>query len=149
MKSVQNFVPMSSTAEMVSSLKTTGITGLNIITQAPLMFVGASYVNAWFFSYCGSISGNNAIGVVCDSTSFLLSRPMRGVEITLNVIILGPISHVTGLPLILNGPQEMLRGKEISLKDYKKIGIAFEKISNSTLVKKGKKMYKIIREKDK
>lgn len=40
---------------------------------------------------------------------------MRGVETTLNDLILGPISNVIGLPLILNGTQEMLAGKGISV----------------------------------
>ena len=59
------------------------MTGIQIITKAPLTFVGATYVGAvqW------------------------------------------------GLPLILNGTQELLDGKGIAIKDYKKIGITFERIS--------------------
>ena len=72
---------------------------------------------------------------------------MRGVEITLNGLILRPISNVIGLPLILNGTQEMLAGKGLSIQEYTKIGIAFERISNSTIVKKGRKVYRIIRNK--
>lgn len=105
MKSAQNFVPMSYTSETVSILKTNGMTGLQIIGKAPLTFVGATYIGTLFFGYCGSVAGNNAIGVVFNSTSFILSRPMRGVEITLNVLILRPISNVIGLPLILNDPR--------------------------------------------
>lgn len=56
---------------------------------------------------------------------------MRGVELTLNGLFLGPVSHLTGFPLILNGTQEMLVGKGISIQEYTKIG----------------KIYKIIREK--
>jgi hypothetical protein len=147
MKSAQNYVPIAYTSEAVSILKTTGMTGLQVIGQAPLTFVGATYIGALFFGYCGSVAGNNAVGLVFNSTSFLLSRPMRGVEITLNGLILRPISNVIGLPLILNGTQEMLAGKGLSIQEYTKIGIAFERISNSTIVKKGKKIYKIIRSK--
>ncbi len=147
MRSTQNFVPMAYTSEAVSLLKTTGMTGLQVIGQAPLTFVGATYIGALFFSYCGSIAGDNAAGLVFNSTSFVLSRPMRGVEITLNGLIFRPISNVIGLPLILNGTQEMLAGKGLSLQEYTKIGIAFERISNSTLVKKGRKIYRIIRDK--
>ena len=147
MKSTQNFVPMAYTSEAVSLLKTTGMTGLQVISQAPLTFVGATYIGALFFGYCGSVAGNNAVGLVFNSTSFLLSRPMRGVEITLNGLILRPISNVIGLPLILNGTQEMLVGKGLSIQEFTKIGIAFERITNSTIVKKSRKIYRIIRDK--
>lgn len=73
---------------------------------------------------------------------------MRGVEITLNGLILKPISNVIGLPLILNGTKEMLASKRISIEEYTKIGIAFERITNSSAVKKARKIYKIIRDKD-
>ena len=148
MQSAQNFVPMGYTSEAVSILKTTGMTGFQIIKQAPLTFVGATYIGALFFGYCGSVAGNNPVGVVFNSTSWLLSRPMRGVEITLNGLILRPISNVSGLPLILNGTQEMLAGKGLSIQEYTKIGIAFEKITNSTIFKKVKKIYQILRNKD-
>ena len=147
MNSAQNFVPMAYTSKAVSLLKTTGMTGLKIITQASLTFVGASYIGALFFGYFGSIAGNKSVKVVLNSTSFVLSRPMRGVEITLNGLILSPISNVIELPLILNNTQEMLKGKRLRIQGYRKIGIAFEKITNSTIVKKGKKIYRIIRDK--
>ena len=73
---------------------------------------------------------------------------MRGVEITLNGLILRPLSNLVGLPLILNGTQEMLDGKGISLQEYTKIGIAFERLSNSTAVKKTRKIYGILTSKD-
>lgn len=148
MNNVQNFAPMGYTSEAVSLLKTTGMNGLQVITQAPLTFVGATYIGALFFGYCGSVAGNNPVGLIFNSTSFVLSRPMRGVEITLNGLILRPISNVIGLPLILNGTQEMLSGKGISIQEYTKIGIAFERISNSRIVKKVRKIYKIIGGKD-
>ena len=148
MQGIQNYAPMGYTTRAVSVLKTTGMTGAKIITQAPLTFVGATYIGAVFFGYCGSVAGNNPVGLVFNSTSYVLSRPMRGVEITLNGLILGPLSNVIGLPLILNGTQEMLAGKGISIQEYTKIGIAFERITNSTIFKKTKKIYKIIRNKD-
>ena len=64
---------------------------------------------------------------------------------TLNGLILRPISNLVGLPLILNGTQEMLNGRGMSIQEYAKIGIAFESISNSTAVKKAKEIYKIFR----
>ena len=82
---------MAYTSEAVSILKTTDMTGLQIIGQAPLTFVEATYIGALFFGYCDGVAGNNAVGLVFNSTSFVLSRPMRGVEITLNGLILRPI----------------------------------------------------------
>ena len=99
-----------------------------------------------FFGYCGSVAGNNSVGSILNFASFIFSRPMRGVELTLNGLILRPISNVVGLPLVLNGTQEMLSGKGLSLEEYTKIGIAFERVSNSTIVNKTKKIYNIIRE---
>ena len=80
MNSAQNFVPMSLTSEAVSILKTTGMTGYKIIRTAPLTFVGATYIGDTFFSYCGSVTDNNPVGLVFNSASFLLSRPRRGVK---------------------------------------------------------------------
>ena len=144
----QNSVPMAYTCEAVSVLKTTGMTGIQVVVKAPLTFVGATYIGAIFFGYCGSIAGNTTVGRICNVTSFGLSRPMRGVEITLNGLILRPISNLVGLPLILNGTQEMLAGKGISLQEYTKIGVAFERLSNSTVLKKTRKVYDILTSKD-
>ena len=148
MRRVQNYVPVVYTSEAVSVLKTTGMTGLKIIQQGPLTFVGVTYLGSMVFSYFGSVADNNSLGTVCTGTSFLLSCLMRGVEITLNGLVLKPLSNLVGLPLILNGTQEVLHGKGLSIEEYTKIGIAFEKLSNSAIVKKGKKIYKIIRSKD-
>lgn len=148
MQTAQNYVPMVYTSEAVSILKTTGMTGLQIISNAPLTFVGATYIGALFFGYCGSVAGNNPVGLIFNSTSFVLSRPMRGVEITLNGLILRPISNTIGIPLVLNGTQEMLAGKGVSIQEYTKIGIAFERISNSKIIKKTKKIFRVIRDKD-
>ena len=70
-RSTQNFVPMAYTSEAVSLLKTTGMTGLQVIGQAPLTFVGATYIGALFFGYCGSVAGDNAVGLVFNSISFI------------------------------------------------------------------------------
>lgn len=148
MRYAQNSVPMVYTCKAVSVLKTNGITGIQVIVKAPLTFVGATYIGAVFFGYCGSIAGNNTVGRICNITSFGLSRPMRGVEITLNGLILRPISNLVGLTLILNGTQEMLAGKGILLQEYTKIGIAFESLSNSTIFKKTRKIYSILTSKD-
>lgn len=147
-RTFQNTVPMINTSEAVATLKTTGMTGGQISTSAPLTFVGATYIGALFFNYCASVAGNNPVGTVCKATSYILSRPMKGVEITLNGIILGPLSHAIGLPLILNGTHEMFAGKGLSLEQSSKIGPAFERFSNLTLCKKVKKAYKAFRQKE-
>ena len=79
-QSIQNYAPMMHTSRAVSVLKTTGMTGVKIVTGAPLTFVGATYLGAMFFGYCGSLAGNNPVGIICNSASFALSRPMRGIE---------------------------------------------------------------------
>lgn len=147
-KTTQNYASMAHTSEAVAVAKATGLNGYKIIANAPMTFVAATYVGSIFCSYLGSVSGNNSIGLIFNSTSYILSRPMRGVEMTLNGIILRPISHLTGLPLILNGTQEILNGKGISIQEYSKIAIAFEKISGSKITKKLKKIFDIIRSKD-
>jgi len=115
------------------------MTDFQIIKQAPLTFVGATNIGALFFGYCGSVAGNNEIGLVFNSTSFMLSRPIKSVEITLTSLIFRPISHITGLSLVLNGTQEMIAGKGRTIKEYTKIGAAFEKITKSDLYQKLKR----------
>ena len=144
MQSAQNFVPMAYTSEALTLLKTSGATGLQIIGQAPLTFVGATYIGAIFFGYCGAIAGENPVGLVLNGTSYVLSRPMRGIEITLNGLILRPASRLVGLPLLLNGTQQVLEGKAPSMQEYTQIGLAFERINNSKIFKKCKKIVKAI-----
>ena len=42
----------------------------------------------------------------------------------------------------------MLAGKGLSIEEYTKIGIAFERIRNSNIFRKGRKIYRIIHDKD-
>ena len=87
MKGIQNCVPMIYTSKAVAVAKTTGMTGLNIISQAPLTFVGATYIGAMFFSYMGAVAGHNPVGLTFNGTSYILSRPMRGLELVTNGLI--------------------------------------------------------------
>ena len=132
MRSMQNYAPVAYTFEAVSVAKTTGMAGLQVITAAPLTFVGATYLGGLVCSYFGTVAGNNTLGTIFNASSYLLTRPMRGVEITLNGLILQPLSNVTGFPLILNGTSEILTGKGINITDYAKISIAFERVTNVT-----------------
>jgi hypothetical protein len=148
MRSAQNYIPMIYTRQAVGTIKTTGLTGVQVLSQAPLTFVGATYIGALFFGYCGGIAGNNSVGFILNSTSYALSRPMRGVEIVLNGLALRPLSNLVGVPLMLNGTQEMISGIGISVQDYSKVAFAFERLTNSTVVQKIKKIYKVLRAKD-
>ncbi len=147
MRNAQNYVPIAYMSQAVSVIKTTGLTGVQIITQAPLTFVGATYVGAQFCGYCGGVFGNSTLGVFFNTSSYVLSRPMRGVEVVLNGLALRPLSNLVGVPLILNGTQEMTSGMGISAKEYSKILLAFDKLMNSTAVKKIKKIYEVFRSK--
>ena len=126
-------------------LKTGSHTDLKIITQGsgPLVFV--SILGSIVSGYAGSIAGDNAVGLIFNGTSWVLSRPMRGVEIVLNGIIFGPISRVTGLPVILNGTQKLLYGKGLNIIDYNKIGETFKRVMNSKISSKAKDIYAIIK----
>lgn len=148
MRSVQTYIPISYMNQAVGTMKITGLTGVKIITQAPLTFVGATFIGAIFFSYCGGIAGNNTVGLVFNATSFALSRPMRGVEIVVNGLALKPLSNLVGMPFMLNGTQEILYGTGLSVKEYGKVAIAFERLMNSKVVKKIKKIYDLIRDKN-
>lgn len=139
MRSLQNIIAMSYTNEAVSVLKITVLTGLNILYKASLTFVGATYIGYIFFTYCCSLAGNNSVGIIFSYTSFALFLFMKFTEIILNGLILRPISNVIVLPLIINGTDQMRNAKCLSFQDYTKIGLAFERIVNSTFVKKAKK----------
>ena len=68
-----------------------GMTGFHIIKSAPLTFVGAMYLGGLVCSYCGSVVENNNIGKIFDGFSYRITRPMRGVKITLDGLILKPL----------------------------------------------------------
>lgn len=148
MRSIQNYASVAYTFEAVSVAKTTGIVGLQIITGAPLTFVGATYLGGLVCSYFGSIAGNNSLGTMFNASSYLLTRPMWGVEITLNGLCFQPLSNITGFPLILNGTNEILSGKGIKITDYAKIAIAFERVSNVTSknAKRIKRVYDAVKQ---
>lgn len=149
MRTCQNYLSMATSTNAVTALKTGGHTGLKIITkgQGPLVFVSITYLGSVVAGYAGSVAGDNAVGLVFNGTSWVLSRPMRGVEVVLNGLVLGPISRTIGLPMVLNGTQELLNGKGLEIRDYNKIGEAFNRIRNSKLVGKAKDILAIILEK--
>lgn len=147
-QTTQNSAIAVSSSRIVSVLKTTGATGLQIIIENPLQAAGLSCMGGIFFSYLGSVASNNTVGLICNTTSYVLTRPMRVVEVVLNGLILGPIANRTGLPIILNGTAEVTVGMGLTVKEYSKMGTAFEKFINSKFLKKIKKIYKIILSKD-
>jgi hypothetical protein len=139
MRSLQNYGPVAYTFEAISVAKTTGLTGLKVITGAPMTFVGVTYLGGMVCAYFGAVAGDNAVGSILNYSSYVLTRPMRGVELTLNGLILEPLSVLTGFPLILNGTNEILAGKGINITDFAKIGASFERVSKVT--QKLKKAY--------
>lgn len=141
---LQNVVPVTYVYKGLVTLRTTGMTGLQIISKAPLTFVGVTYLGSMVFGYAGSIAGNNTLGSVLNVTSYICVLPMQAVEVTLNELLLRPISNAIGLPLILNNTRVITDGQGLSFEEYKTIAIAFEKICNSSVVKKATKIYKII-----
>jgi hypothetical protein len=145
LKTAQNTIPMIHTTNVLTLAKTTGLSGISIVTAAPLTFVGASYVGSVFFGYCGAVAGNNSVGIVLNTTSFVLSRPMWGLELVLNGLILTPLSNVVGLPLMLNATAEITAGMGIRLKEYKKIAFAFERVVNSKALKNIKLLLRKLR----
>lgn len=147
MRAGQDYLSMTTSTKAVVALKTTGYKGLDIISkgQGPLVFIGITYLGSVVTGYAGSVAGDNSVGLFFNGTSWLLSRPMRGTEVILNGLILGPISRVTGLPVILNGTQELLNGKGIEVKDYNKIGAAFDRVINSKIVKKVKDIIAVLK----
>ena len=118
------------------------------MTVAILKFVGATYLGGLVCSYFGTVAGNNTLGTIFNASSYVLTRPMRGVEITLNGLFLQPLSNFTGFPLILNGTNEILAGKGIKITDYAQISIAFERVSNVTSknAKRFQKVYDAMKE---
>lgn len=144
MRQTQNVAPVIYTVEALKVAKLTGITGLQIITAAPLTFVGATYLTGILCGYFGAIAGDNSVGLIFNASSYILTRPMWGVEITLNGLVLSPISNVTGLPLMLNGTHEVLTGKGLSVQEYVKMGVAMQRFSK--LIEKLKKAYDAARE---
>lgn len=143
MRSAQNYIPVAYAYEAAVTAKTVGLTGLQIVTSAPLTCVGVSYLGGIFFAYFGSVAGDNSLGFVLNATSYVLTRPMRMIEVTLNGLILQPISELTGFPLILNNTKELLVRKGINITDYAKISFAFERVSTSA-AKKSKRLKQII-----
>jgi hypothetical protein len=134
MNNMQKFISAKYTFDSVSILKSTGNTGLGIITGAPLTFVGVTYLGSFVLGYFGSVAGSNIVGSTLNCASYILSRPMKGVEVVVNGLILKPLSRTIGLPLILNGTEQVLHGKGISIEEWTQIGTSYQRITNSQLI---------------
>ncbi len=146
MRYLQNTLPAMQTYRAVTIAKTIGLTGKEIITKAPMTTVGTLYLGALFFEYCSIACGDNIVGRACGSIGWTCSRPMWCVETVLNGLFLRPLSHFIGLPMILNATQEIQRGAGLDLKDAAQISKAYNRISNSVVVDKCKKIVAIVRE---
>lgn len=76
MRHFQNCIPVAYTYEAVSVLKTTNMTGVQIISRAPLTFVGATYLGGLVCGYFASIAGNKTLGAIFNTLNYILTRPM-------------------------------------------------------------------------
>lgn len=94
MRYVPNTVSMVNASEGVAILKTTGMTGVQIMIKAPLTFIGVTYIGSVFFGYFGNVAGNTPAGSILNYTIIVFFWPMKGVEVVLNGIILGPVSSI-------------------------------------------------------
>ena len=74
MGSIQNYATVASAFEAVSVVKTIGMAGLEVLTVAPLTFVGPTYLGGLVSSYFGTVAGNNILGTVFNTSSYLLTR---------------------------------------------------------------------------
>lgn len=88
-RGIQNVTPFLYTVNAVSYAKTIGLSGLKVITGAPMT------VAAVLLQYGALACGDNIGG----RASWLFARPMWTVETVLNSFILKPISYGTGIPL--------------------------------------------------
>lgn len=148
MRYAQNVISAVYVTETISAARIAGVTGFQLVQSSPLTAVGASYLGSVFFGYCACAAGDNFLGSAFNASSYLLSRPMWAVETTLNGLVLKPLSYFTGVPLLLNGTQALFDGKGLTVKEYAKIAMSFERVSNSTFIKKLKKIYTILKQKN-
>jgi hypothetical protein len=126
----QNTAPALYSFNLLSSLQTSGLQGWDVVRAHPLTTtVGTMYMGGIFFGVIGRVAGNNTLGSICNTTSYILTRPMFGVEVVLNQLFLVKLSNFTGLPLILNATGEATVGKGIKIKDFAKIAVGFERAS--------------------
>ena len=51
MRAVQNYALMFYPNEAVTVIKTINMTGLKVASQAPLTFIGVTYIGSMFFGY--------------------------------------------------------------------------------------------------
>lgn len=123
----------------VAAAKLAGVSGSQIITSQPLMLVTVPMVGAIFFHGCGVIAGPNIIGKSCNSIAYVLSLPMRGVELTYNVYISPLINATTTIPTILNLTQQLMRGPGLNLTELKVL------VTSERVKKTYKNVYAVIK----
>ena len=78
---IQNYAP-------VSLAKITCISDVQIIKLAPLTFIGAICLGGLVCNYSVAVSGNNTLGTIFNASSYLLTRSMWEVEVTLSGLII-------------------------------------------------------------
>lgn len=143
-RNVQNFVPFIYTVNAISSAKSIGLSGIKVISGAPMTAIGASYVTAVGFQYGSIVCGDNIAGKALGSLSWLFSRPYWAVELVTNGVFLRPLSYSTGIPLVLNATEELVNGYGLNLTDAIKISERASKIVDSGFFKRLANAYSVL-----
>ncbi len=118
----QTILPATYTFKAVTFARTLGMSGIGLLSTNPLLVVSICSTGALFFSGMGLVAGDTLAGQTFNSISWILNRPMAGVEMVVNRLVLSPLTSVTGLPLLLNATKELSNGKGISTTDALRIG---------------------------
>lgn len=148
MRKTQDISSIHQLSRALNSINLHGMRGVAIVQKAPMTFIGVTYVTAMAFAYFSAVAGDNAVGLTFYYTSYVLSRPMWGVELVANSLVLKPVSNLIGLPMVVNGTQTMLNGEGLPVREYAKIGAAYKRLVESNWFKKARKIAQIIGSKE-
>lgn len=145
---LENTLPLYHVSKVASRANTIGATGIRVISTKPLVFVGVLWTTAVVLEYSAIIAGNNVLGRALKTGSWICSRPMWLIELSLNELILRRLSHATGVPLLLNATEVLSQGEGIKAEDALAIAKSAKRIYNSTFIKRVKNVIKAIVEKN-
>lgn len=114
-------VPATYLGTAIAAGQSLGVTGLQLLSSQPLLFVAVCSSGALFFNGIGLLAGNNTIGNTSRAIGWGLNRPLAGVEMVLNRIPLKGFTSITGIPAVLNFTKTQAEGIGINAGDALKI----------------------------
>jgi len=117
----QTCLPSMYSVQVIAAAKTVGVSGIGILNSTPIFVIALSTIGAQFFAGVGIIASDNFVGRTCNVISWTLNRPMAGVELVLNNIVLFPITKVTGIPLLLNYTKVLSNGEGVDIRTIRQI----------------------------